>query len=93
MDEVPGKEQLIRDHLLSASVREIRSKGLLIAVQLENREQVKKIIAKAMEEGIILDWFLFCDSALRISPPLIITREQLNEVCRKLRGILDSVTV
>lgn len=93
IDEVMEKEQLIRNHLSSASVKEIRSKGLLLAVQLHNHEQVKKIIAKALEEGIILDWFLFCDSALRITPPLIITREQLDEVCGKLKGIIDSVTI
>ena len=91
-DEVPEKEQIIRDCLSGPPVREIRGKGLLLAVQLDNHEQVNKVISRALEEGIVLDWFLFCDSALRIAPPLIITVEQLREVCDRLRNIITAVS-
>jgi len=91
-DEVHEKEQVIRSCLSGPPIREIRGKGLLLAVQLDNHEQVNKVISRALEEGIVLDWFLFCDSALRIAPPLIITVEQLREVCDRLRNIITAVS-
>jgi acetylornithine/succinyldiaminopimelate/putrescine aminotransferase len=93
IDEVPQKEQLIRKLLVHTSIKEIRGKGLLLAIQLDSPAVVKHFIARALAEGIILDWFLFCDSALRIAPPLIITTGQLQEVCEKLIKIIESITV
>ena len=91
-DEVPEKEQLVRSCFAGPGIREVRGKGLLLAVQLDSHEQVRKVISKALEEGLILDWFLFCDSALRLAPPLIITMEQLGEACSRLKGIIIEVS-
>lgn len=41
------------------------------------------------ESGILSDWFLFCDTAFRISPPLTITDEEVAEVCRIVVDCLD----
>ncbi len=83
------KASLFRSLLRHEKITEIRSLGLLMAVQFDSFETVQKIIQKSMEAGIITDWFLHCDSAIRIAPPLIITEEQIEESCRTLLSVLD----
>ena len=63
------KAQLFKKHLVHPKIREIRSIGLMMAVQFNSFKQVKYIIDKSMELGLITDWFLFCDDAIRIAPP------------------------
>lgn len=77
IDGVLLKESIFRKYLTHSAIKEIRGNGLLLALQLENFNQVKKTMAHALEQGVVTDWFLFCDSALRIAPPLIITEEEI----------------
>ncbi len=83
------KADLFKSLLVHEKIREIRNLGLMMAVQFDSFEIVEKIINKSMEAGIITDWFLHCDSAIRIAPPLIITEEQIKESCRILLSVLD----
>jgi len=53
----------------------------MIALQLDNYTHVKKVIDRCIENGIILDWFLFNDSSIRIAPPLTISEEEIREAC------------
>jgi len=88
LDTLPGKENLFRMLLRHEEIKEVRGKGLFLAMEMKNPEQVKKIITKAISKGVILDWFLFCPGAIRIAPPLIITEEQIVEATSI---ILDSI--
>jgi putrescine aminotransferase len=45
---------------------------------------VKPIIDRAMELGVITDWFLFNDYSMRIAPPLIITEDEIKKACAVL---------
>ena len=63
-------------------ILDVRGKGLLLACELGDGEKVKRFIRLGVEEGIVSDGFLFCDSAFRISPPLTITMEEIEETCR-----------
>ena len=74
-------EQLLKDH---PQVVEIRRNGLLLAVELGSSEKLYKIMDKFIEKGILSDWFLYCDTAFRISPPLTITEEEI-------RGSVDII--
>lgn len=65
----------------SKAISQIRSAGLMIALQLDNYTHVKKVIDRCIENGVILDWFLFNDSSIRIAPPLTISEEQIREAC------------
>ncbi|MBR3302817.1 MAG: aspartate aminotransferase family protein [Bacteroidales bacterium] len=58
-------------------IKQIRSAGLLIAVDLQERELAKKILYLLLDEGVITDWFLFQDTSFRIAPPLSITDEEI----------------
>lgn len=82
IESIEAKSKLII-HLLeqSKAISQIRSAGLMIALQLDNYTHVKKVIDRCIENGVILDWFLFNDSSIRIAPPLTISEEQIREAC------------
>ena len=79
-------EELLKDH---SAVKEIRRSGLLLAVELGQSEKLYKIMDIFIEEGILSDWFLYCDTAFRISPPLIISDEEIRDSVRIIRSCLD----
>ncbi|MBL0049414.1 MAG: aspartate aminotransferase family protein [Bacteroidetes bacterium] len=81
MEKIPTKEKIIRESLKHPGIKEIRGIGLLLAVQFESFEITKKIIDTCIQNGVITDWFLFCDNAMRIAPPLTITERELVEAC------------
>lgn len=58
-------------------VKEIRAAGLLIAVDLKDRQKAKDILYLLLEEGAITDWFMFQPTSFRIAPPLSITQEEV----------------
>lgn len=90
IDEVTRKESIFRELLGGhPKVKEFRSAGLLMAIELGEFEKVQKLIQMGLEEGIITDWFLFCNTAVRLAPPLIITEDQVQSVCSSLLRILD----
>jgi acetylornithine/N-succinyldiaminopimelate aminotransferase len=92
ISHVPGKEELFRKYLIHPAIKEIRGKGLLLAVEFGDKELCSKVIHTGLENGIVLDNFLFCNTAIRISPPLTITEMEIIEVCRIFLQTLDSVT-
>jgi acetylornithine/succinyldiaminopimelate/putrescine aminotransferase len=75
-DSVPEKERIFRETLNHPAVQEIRSAGLLMAVDLGSAKKVQETIQNCLKLGLLTDWFLFCDAALRIAPPLIISPEE-----------------
>jgi len=88
IQSIKSKEILFRKYLKHNAIKEIRGTGLFMAVELENFTQVKKVIDIAISKGLITDWFLFCDNAFRIAPPLIITDAQIEKACSIL---VDSI--
>ena len=81
IESIPAKENLFRKLLNHTEIREIRGKGLMLALQLRDSEQLFPAIDRCIENGIVTDWFLFCDSAMRLAPPLTITEEEIAEAC------------
>ena len=79
-------EKALADH---PKVIETRSAGLLSAVELGSSGKVQDMIRLLLEEGAMADWFLYCDTAFRISPPLCITQEELEFTVRVVRAALD----
>ncbi len=70
-------------------IKSIQGIGLLYAVELENQQEVANFINKAAKIGLITDAFLFAPNKFRIGPPLIISDEQINEVCDKINEALE----
>lgn len=88
------KGQLIRELLTHPAIREIRGKGLMLAVEFDSFEVLKPIIDRAILRGnqglgVITDWFLFCNNSMRIAPPLTITDEQIREACAIILEAID----
>jgi acetylornithine/succinyldiaminopimelate/putrescine aminotransferase len=93
MDAVSAKEKLFRSLLKHTAIKEIRGKGLLLSLQFESETTCKKAIEICLKNGIIVDWFLFCPSAMRIAPPLIITEQEIKEACATiLKSIEQSLS-
>lgn len=90
--EVKAKEALFHKLLQHDAIQEIRSAGLMMAVQLADFDFVKTVIQHCLSNGLVTDWFLFNASALRIAPPLIITEEEIKKACEIiLEGIEKAV--
>ncbi len=71
------------------AVKEIRRSGLLLAVELGDSARLFRMMEMFAEAGIMSDWFLFCDTAFRISPPLTITDEEVLDSSRIILDCLD----
>ena len=80
--DIESKERIFHELLVHPIIKEVRSKGLMIAVEFESFEILKQIIDRCIENGVIVDWFLHCDNSMRIAPPLIITEKQIREACQ-----------
>jgi acetylornithine/N-succinyldiaminopimelate aminotransferase len=89
MDTVKSKESLFRSLLVHPKIRAVRSFGLWMAVEFDSFETNKKIIDGCIANGLLTDWFLFAGNCLRISPPLIITEEEIKKASRI---ILESIS-
>ena len=91
IEDVHRKADLIRQRLHHPAIREIRHRGLMMAVAFDSFEVLKPIIDQAIALGVVTDWFLYCDNAMRIAPPLIITDEEIEEACALVLQAISEV--
>lgn len=91
IQSVRKKELLFRQLLVHPAIREIRSSGLLMAVEIGDFERLRKVILECLSNGVITDWFLFNDKSLRIAPPLTITEEEIRMACRVLNEAVEKI--
>jgi acetylornithine/N-succinyldiaminopimelate aminotransferase len=90
--QVAEKETIIRQNLIHPAIKQIRGRGLLLAIEFESFELNKKIIDRCIENGIITDWFLHCSNSMRLAPPLIITNDQLLHACNIITASIEHCT-
>ena len=88
---IDKKELLFRDTLKHPAIKAIRSKGLMMAVEFESYDVLKPIIDRAIELGVVTDWFLFNDKSMRIAPPLIITEDEIKKACEIILQAINDV--
>ncbi|MES2797639.1 MAG: aspartate aminotransferase family protein [Bacteroidota bacterium] len=81
LKNVKEKAERIKNKLIHPKIKVIRNQGLMMAAEFESFEILKPIIDKAISNGVITDWFLFCDNSMRIAPPLTITIEEIDWAC------------
>jgi acetylornithine/succinyldiaminopimelate/putrescine aminotransferase len=91
MEEALEKEQLIRELLTHKAIKEIRGKGLMLALILESDTLAKKLVQEALESGLILFFLLFEPKAVRITPPLTITKKELKKGCGQIIYLLNKL--
>jgi acetylornithine/N-succinyldiaminopimelate aminotransferase len=81
INEIAAKEQLFRELLVHPAIKGISGKGLMLAVEFDSFEQNKQIIDNCIKDGLITDWFLFATNRMRLSPPLIISEDEIRKSC------------
>lgn len=91
MKQIAEKEALIRNELKHPKIKQINGCGLMLAPILDHPEIVNQLVLNALDEGLILFWLLWEKRAVRISPPLTITKEELYEGCQIIRKILNQL--
>jgi acetylornithine/succinyldiaminopimelate/putrescine aminotransferase len=93
IEQVEAKAALFKSLLVHPSIKAIRNKGLMMAVEFASFAVLKPIIDRAIGLGVITDWFLFCDDSMRLAPPLIITETEIREACRILLQAIEEESV
>ncbi|WGD33993.1 aspartate aminotransferase family protein [Olleya sp. YS] len=92
MSQTLEKEQLIRQHLKHPLISEIRGRGLMLAAITTSAEVTNQVVLEAQNQGLILFWLLFEPKAIRITPPLTITNEELIKGCGIIIEILNKIS-
>ncbi|TBN06897.1 aspartate aminotransferase family protein [Hyunsoonleella flava] len=86
------KEKLFRKLLKHQLIKEIRGKGLMLAVILPSAEIANTLVLESQSHGLILFWLLFEPKAVRITPPLTISEEEIIKGCSIICSLLDKIT-
>ncbi len=89
LEQVAAKAALFKKLLVHPKIQEIRNQGLMMAVKFDSFDTLKPIIDRAIANGVVTDWFLFCDDAMRIAPPLIITHSEIEKACSIILQAID----
>ena len=79
MKEALEKEKLFRKLLIHDKIKEIRGKGLMLSLIMETPEIASDIILKSLDKGLLLFWLLYEGKAIRITPPLTITNDEIKK--------------
>ncbi len=91
MAETLEKEQLVRKLLQHPLIKEIRGRGLMLAAMTDSPEITNEVILRCHKRGLILFWLLFEGCAIRITPPLTVSNEEIEEGCTLLLDVLNEV--
>lgn len=89
IEGVAEKANLFRSELNLPKIKEIRGLGLMMCLQVENFDQVYNISKYCAEHGVMIDWYLHCETALRIAPPLTISHQEILEACQVIRTAIE----
>ncbi|WP_374507176.1 aspartate aminotransferase family protein [Flavobacterium sp.] len=91
MTEALEKEKLFRSLLVHPLIEAVRGKGLMLAAMTKNADITNEVILKCQDRGLILFWLLFEGCAIRITPPLTISEEEIREGCAILLEVMNEV--
>ena len=91
IDLVNQKESLFRKYLKHELIVEIRGKGLMLAIILKEKKITSELVSKSLERGLILFYLLFETKAVRITPPLTISNNEIKEGCKIILQTLDEI--
>lgn len=87
--QIPEKEALLREYLQHPAIKEIRGKGLMLALLVETPELATKVILTCIKRGLILFFLLYEKRAIRITPPLTISKKEIIEGCTIINEVLS----
>jgi acetylornithine/succinyldiaminopimelate/putrescine aminotransferase len=91
MSRAVEKEILFKSLLVHPLIQDVRGKGLMLAAMTNSPEITNEVILKCQDKGLILFWLLFEGCAIRITPPLTISDDEIREGCTILIEVMDEV--
>ena len=91
MAQIPEKEALFRTLLQHPAILEIRGQGLMLAPLFKNPDIATKVILACLEKGLFLFWLLFEGSAVRVTPPLNISMEEITKGCNMMLSVINEL--
>jgi acetylornithine/N-succinyldiaminopimelate aminotransferase len=91
MPRTLDKEKLFKSLLVHPLIKEIRGKGLMLAAMTNHAAVTNEVILKCQDKGLILFWLLFEECAIRITPPLTISDDEIREGCAIILEVMDEV--
>lgn len=91
IEETLEKEKLFKTLLVHPLIEEVRGKGLMLAAMVSSEEIANQVILEAKDNELILFWLLFEKRAVRITPPLTISKEEIEKGCKIILAILDKI--
>ncbi len=90
---IKEKEALFKKLLVHPAIKNIRSLGLMMALEFESADFARKVIDGCIKAGVFTDWFLFAPHCIRIVPPLTISNDEITEACERIVRVCESVRV
>lgn len=91
LENISRKEQLFKKFLVHPKILEVRSIGLMFAIELKNEKHVQHLVLEGLKRGILLFWFLSTPNAFRLAPPLTISENEILAGCKKIVAILNEI--
>lgn len=92
LQNVELKGKLFEKLLTHSSIVEIRRKGLFFAIEMKNKDIVKRVVEGCKDMGVLSFWFLSCPESFRIAPPLNISESEIRESCSIINKVMDNLT-
>ncbi len=91
LEDIPSKTNIILEYCKHEKIKSLEGMGLMFAIELDTFENTLKVVQEALRKGVITDWFLNKNNALRIAPPLTITEAELTSGLRILHQVITEV--
>jgi acetylornithine/N-succinyldiaminopimelate aminotransferase len=76
--------------LASAEIAEVRGIGLLAGVEFRSAASARRLVERALERGVVINWTLNADTVVRLAPPLNISRGEIDFAVAAMREALSS---
>jgi acetylornithine/succinyldiaminopimelate/putrescine aminotransferase len=93
MPDAIEKEKLFRSLLVHPLIEEVRGKGLMLAALTKSADITNEVVLRCQAKGLILFWLLFEGTAIRITPPLTISQEEIREGCKIILDTMDEILI
>jgi acetylornithine/N-succinyldiaminopimelate aminotransferase len=92
LTSVKENEDIIRTLLIHPEIKEIRGIGMMLVLIVKDADFASKVILTCLDRGLILFWLLFEGNAIRITPPLNISKDDLKKGCQTLISVIDELS-
>lgn len=91
LEAVESKGQRIEALLQHSAIKEVRRKGLMLAIEFDDAELVQRIVNECLKNGVVTFYFLSCPTSFRLAPPLNITDEEITTSCIQVLKSIETV--